>query len=290
MVRLNEEQIAWVRDTYQQHSLMETTALFNDRYGTGYQAASLKACFPFYKIKSGRYQWMNRDHVRAWLPEHIEWLRIARQDYQLLELTARYNAHFGHNRTPDQIASACCRYRILSPRTGSFRPGNQPWNKGMKGLNLGGGAGRFKKGARSLHANPIGTRIQKDGLWRVKIAESPGPGLARYGWIDCHRQVWEAAHGPLPKGHAIVFIDGDHDNLSLDNLERVTRSELMFLNKLGWRQLADLDARRAMIIQCRLLSRAHQRARDLGLDLSARRRLLPTSHRVLTAPETAPCS
>lgn len=120
---------------------------------------------------------------------------------------------------------------------------------------------------------------------------SPGPGLSRFGWIEEHRQLWQSTHGPQPAGTVIVFIDGDHDHLSLDNLALLTRAEQARLNQLGWRHLTDPEARRAMIAQCRLLTAAHQLARDLGLDLATRRRLLPATPKVRpSAAETAPCS
>lgn len=290
MVRLTPDQVEWLQATYQQHSLVETTALFNAHYGATYHPSSLKACFPFYKIKSGRYRWMTRVHNRAWLPEHIEWLRVARQDYPIRQLVERFNAHWGQQRTEDQITSACFRYRIASPRNGNFAPGHQPWNKGLKGVHVGGVATRFKKGERSMCATPIGTLTQHYGVWKIKVSEVHGATESRHDWIYVHRQIWEAAHGPQPKGTAIVFVDGNHDNLNLDNLELVTRAELARLNQLGWRRLQHAGPRRAMIAQVRLITAAHHLATARGLDLPTRRRLLPAIPKIRPqAEETAPC-
>lgn len=53
-------------------------------------------------------------------------------------------------------------------------------------------------------------------------------------WIPVHRLVWEAAHGPIPSGHAVVFRPGQHSvderAITLDKLELVTRAELMRRN------------------------------------------------------------
>lgn len=38
-----------------------------------------------------------------------------------------------------------------------------------------------------------------------------------------HRWVWEQAHGPIPAGHVLVFLDGDKTNCSLDNLTVLPR-------------------------------------------------------------------
>lgn len=289
MVRLTPEQVAWVQATYREHTLVETTARFNARYGHNYQPSSLKAGFPFYGIRSGRYATMQQDHPRAWKPEHIAWLRAHRADLLITELTDAFNAHFGQTRTKDQVNATLDRFNILSPRTGNFRKGQTPWNKG--------GAPRqatlpqaFKSGGPLLHASPIGTRVKTHGIWRVKVSDSPGPGLSRFGWIEEHRQIWEAANGPQPTGTVIVFIDGDHEHLALDNLALLSRGELARLNQLGWRHLSDPAARRAMIAQCRLLATAHQLARNRGLSPTVRRQLLPPTPKVRPqVEETAPC-
>lgn len=117
-----------------------------------------------------------------------------------------------------------------------FPKGHVPANKGVKHPK--GWApgrmrdGQFKKGQRSGVAvtlyKPIGTeRISKDGYLERKINDD-FPANRR--WRAVHLLVWEAAHGPLPKGHAVAFLNGDKSDIRLDNLELVTRAELMRRN------------------------------------------------------------
>jgi hypothetical protein len=47
--------------------------------------------------------------------------------------------------------------------------------------------------------------------------------------------VWEAAHGPIPPGHIVIFLDGDKTNCDLSNLRLVTQAEKQMLNKRGLR-------------------------------------------------------
>lgn len=42
--------------------------------------------------------------------------------------------------------------------------------------------------------------------------------------------LWEAAHGPVPAGHALAFVNGDKTDIRLDNLECISRRELMARN------------------------------------------------------------
>lgn len=39
-----------------------------------------------------------------------------------------------------------------------------------------------------------------------------------------HHIVWENVHGPLPAGAEIIFMDGDRDNVAIDNLRRQART------------------------------------------------------------------
>jgi hypothetical protein len=91
---------------------------------------------------------------------------------------------------------------------------------------------QFKKGERRGRAaciyQPIGTeRLSKDGYRERKISD--GMPFQRR-WRAVHLLVWEAAHGPLPPGHAVVFRNGDKADIRLDNLDCITRRQLMARN------------------------------------------------------------
>lgn len=114
-----------------------------------------------------------------------------------------------------------------------FHAGHTPWNKGLS-WDSGGRSHetRFKPGHRGGIAaevyKPVGTeRISKDGYLERKIHDDM-PLQRR--WRAVHLIVWEAANGPLPKGHAVVFRNGDKRDIRLENLELVTRAELMRRN------------------------------------------------------------
>lgn len=115
-----------------------------------------------------------------------------------------------------------------------FQKGHSTWNKGMKGIYLGGNEARFKPGNRSgqalLQWQPIGAeRISKDGYLERKINDDK-PFHRR--WRSVHLLVWEEANGPLPDGYAVTFKDGDKRNVALENLQLTTRQELMTRNSV----------------------------------------------------------
>lgn len=107
-----------------------------------------------------------------------------------------------------------------------FQPGHHTWNKGLKGLDIGGKTTRFQPGTTPPNYRPVGTiRRNSDGMLDIKVAE----GIRQ--WVALHRWVWKLAHGSLPaRGMALAFRDGDTDNCLLENLELITRRELMQRN------------------------------------------------------------
>jgi hypothetical protein len=45
-------------------------------------------------------------------------------------------------------------------------------------------------------------------------------------WRPKHHLVWESHHGqPIPKGHAVIFGDGNNRNFDPDNLILVSRAQ-----------------------------------------------------------------
>ncbi len=144
----------------------------------------------------------------------------------------------GLHKSPAYLASpAACRLR-RGDHVGArfrFQNGHVPANKGLR--RPGWGPGRmketqFKKGVRQGVAvrlyKPIGTeRLSKDGYLERKVNDGL-PLQAR--WRSVHLLVWEAAHGRVPRGHAIAFKNGDKRDVRLENLECITRRALMARN------------------------------------------------------------
>lgn len=117
-----------------------------------------------------------------------------------------------------------------------FKPGQQPWNKGVKGstgLHPNCRVNHFQPGQMSGAAQhnyvPIGTlRITRDGILERKVTDDPSIKPARR-WVAEARLVWEAAHGPIPRGHIVVFKPGQKTTnpelITADRLECITRAD-----------------------------------------------------------------
>ena len=54
-------------------------------------------------------------------------------------------------------------------------------------------------------------------------------------WRLYHHWLWEQAHGPIPAGYVVTFLDGNIQNTDINNLALISRSEQMHLVKDGLR-------------------------------------------------------
>jgi len=145
----------------------------------------------------------------------------------------------GLRKDPAAHAEAC-RQRMADPnhpgRQHQFKPGTPPANKGIKhrpGWAPGRmAAGQFKAGNKPHTWLPVGTLRVKDGYLERKVTDLPGSPSNR--WHGMHRIVWEAANGPTPDGHVVVFKPGRFSTelaqITLDAVELISRAELMARN------------------------------------------------------------
>lgn len=160
--------------------------------------------------------------------EQLAFLREIAPGHSTSEHTRAMNERFGLQLTSSQVRAAKKNHGIRSGYDGRFPKGNRPWNAG--GHYAAGGRSaetRFKPGQLPHTWMPKGSeRVNSDGYLDVKV-EEPNK------WRAKHRLIWEAAHGPIPKGHAIIFADGDKTNVQLDNLVLVSRGQLVVMNKQG---------------------------------------------------------
>ena len=81
--------------------------------------------------------------------------------------------------------------------------------------------GTSKKAERKIGS------VRYDGRYWVVKTEN--------GWRPCHRVAWEDHYGKVKRGHAIIFLDGDESNYSIENLKEVPASYLGMLEMNGLR-------------------------------------------------------
>lgn len=126
------------------------------------------------------------------------------------------------------------------PNETSFKKGHVPWSKGTKGV-LKPNKTSFKKGniphnTREMYSE----RLSKDGYIEIKV------GINK--WIGKHRYIWEQHYKKkVPKGYAVLFLDGDNRNFEIDNLKIISRGALLILNRRYRHVLKDRELMRSCV-------------------------------------------
>jgi len=90
---------------------------------------------------------------------------------------------------------------------------------------------------KQVRNRPIGTvSADPEGYLRIKVRDSQAGEHTGFGnvkvWPLLQRHTWEQHKGPIPPNHTVCFIDGDRKNCAIDNLELVSRAELMRRNTI----------------------------------------------------------
>lgn len=130
------------------------------------------------------------------------------------DLTARFNEIFGEYRKVDLVREKC--------------------TKRLK-ISMGKNAGQFVAGAKTRDL-PIGTiRKSQTGIY-IKVSNEAVDisGYARPNWLPLQQKIYEDAHGKLPEGYMVCFLDCNRENFDLSNLYPVNRQISVRMAQNGW--------------------------------------------------------
>ena len=175
---------------------------------------------------TGRPKGVKNSVRHVWTEEQKAYLGEITPGRHYKEIMELVNEKFGLELVVTQISRAIKTNGFKTGFTGQFEKGGVPYNKGKKGLTTA-NVTSFKKGQRPATYRPVGSeRVNRDGYTEVKVAD---PNV----WKLKHRWVWEQHNGPVPKGYALIFADGDKSNIAVDNLIMVSRAQLVRLNQNG---------------------------------------------------------
>lgn len=184
---------------------------------------------------------MNRKYTN----EQIEWIKQNYPLYSRKETIELFNEKFNMNLSMSTFEGIRRHYHILCGRSGKFKKGQIPPNKGRpitewmseEGIKNSSKT-RFKKEDPSFNNSnhnevPIGTEsVTKDGYILVKL-DRPYPhsiNKSHPNWVLKQVYVYEQAYGTIPKGHKLVFLDGNRQNCELSNLQLVSNDVHLRMN------------------------------------------------------------
>lgn len=162
------------------------------------------------------------------------------------QIMDEYNKRFSPGITVSRVKGFLGNNRLSTGTTGRFAKGHTPANKGT---HIGGWEPtQFKKGQMPVNIKPVGTEtVRSDGYVWVKIAE---PNK----WREKHRLEWEKHNGSIPRGKCIMFLDGNSQNVTIDNLTLIDRRVNVRLNQMGFVCTDDRERTTAAIGVAELMS------------------------------------
>ena len=171
-----------------------------------------------------------------WTPEQVDLLveyYPHRSTKEVAFITGKtinqcYNKAFALqlHKTPEYLATEASGRLKKGHQPTQFPKGHQPWNKGLKGIQIGGKESQFKKGHQPHnHKTVASERIDEDGYTYIKIAEPRK-------WVLKHRHIYEQHHGKLEPHMIVTFRDKNITNFEIENLEAITKVENMQRNTI----------------------------------------------------------
>ncbi len=230
---LSPEQEKFIRDLYQTHTARKMLPVIKKELGIEMSYAQLRLYISNHKIRCGGVE--GKQYSTLFTPEQEQYVYENVKGNGPLAMTKMLNERFGTSFTQKQLDSFYSNHSLKSGLTGRFEKGSVPPGKGKrleeflspKGLEASKRT-RFKKGHVPANTMPVGhvTFRPADGMYYEKVAEP-------HKWKQKHVVEWERHNGPVPKGYAIRFADGDRSNWHIENLVCIPKAVLLHMNRYG---------------------------------------------------------
>ena len=151
-----------------------------------------------------------------WTDTELDYLRQIVKDRYIFEIAELMSIKFNYEFRKSQIKSIMAKHKITNNMKHKVPKGTEPWNKNLK------------IGNSHIHnlKNTGDEYISSSGFTMMKL-DNP------IRWVQKHRYLYEQTFGEIPKDKVLIFLDGNKQNLNLDNLKCITRKQLIKMNQNG---------------------------------------------------------
>lgn len=208
------EQELWVRNNCRLcDSYQELAEKFNKEF---YEEKSVNA-LQQYVTKTLRLNVNSKKRSSYYSKAEEQWLVDNFQQHNTYKsLTEDFNRIFRRDKEVCQIRDKC--------------------NKSLKlyGMN---NETRYKKGNIRKQC-PIGTiRKVSNGVVYIKVKDSSlsfQSGYREPYWIPIQKKIWQDNYGEVPNDKMVIFLDGDRDNIDINNLYCIDRRISVIMAKNKW--------------------------------------------------------
>lgn len=208
------EQIDWLFNNYETYnSYRDIRNDFNIRFNTNKSVNAIQQ----YMTKSLKIRLVTSKTEAHYTEEQEKWLT---DNYKVFssyeELTTAFNRTFRRTKPIRSIREKCSK------------------RLGLTGI---GNPGRFQTGHVQEQC-PIGTiRKCSNGCSYIKVIDNQYSYISGYSepyWLPVQKKVWQDHYGEVPEGKMIIFLDGNRDNLDIENLYCINRKISAIMAKNKW--------------------------------------------------------
>ena len=190
-MRYTSQEKEWLRENFPNLGIRRTTQTFNELFNHNQNEKAIgrycNTVLGVFVRREVSLENMSRNHNHSCLNvngrrfyemEEIEWLKENYPKLGARETCRQFNERFDHDKKPKSLSQYCRHYL---------------------GLNI------SKEKWLELKSVPVGYKYKnKRGDWYIKTEQ---------GWSLLTHTVKE-----VPKGHIAYFLDGNHDNVSPENI------------------------------------------------------------------------
>lgn len=178
----------WLIENYYSYPTAKACAeAYNKQFGT-----NIGQCVITHKcVKLGL--------IRGYTDEQVEWLSENYPSNGLKKCTEMFNIHFNQHRTSEGIRRAC----------------------EVNGIKVSQERKQLACSSTQRHM-PVGTIRTHKGYKEIKVSDDVGKHTKN--WMLLHQKIWEDHHGKLANDEVVVFLDGNKENCSIENLIAIPKS------------------------------------------------------------------
>lgn len=263
--RYSPEVYEYAKENVSGRTTKELASMISEHFGIEMTEGKMRAYMKNHKLKNGRPTGRQKGQATSIFPQDvIDFIVANHKGNGHQKMADLVNEKFGTKYTKGQIKAFYGRNKLNSGLTGRFEKGHVPANKGTHPPTRGRMAEtQFKSGHLPHNTKPVGyERITRDGYIEVKIKMRPSSPLCNDNFILKHRLIWEEAHGPIPEGYKVTFLDGDKRNFDLSNLALVTNAENAYIQSAGLRsENPELTETGILIAKAALLTKKRKEAK-----------------------------
>lgn len=226
MTKYSAEIDDYLRQIVPGTTFKEVTAKVNEKFGRDLTVKQVKAHCNNLKLRNGCRHGLQAGQSLLFTKEEQDFIAAHYKGILTADLTDMLNKEFGKDYKPSQLRAYKKNRHMASGVDSTFRATGRRY-KLPKGTRMPGSEkGWFKKGQMPHNHLEVGAQVFTfDGYIKVKIAE---PNY----WEFLHKLVWQEANGPIPPDHNIIFLDGNRQNCSLENLYCIPKDEYGALQSL----------------------------------------------------------